>query len=144
MKSRLLATSTAAIVGAGIGAGTAPADERKELHAMYWAGILGLTTAIASNFIYSDQDEIDRARLENAKLKADLDLIQNSKTVLLKEGKGYFKNPSGEEYFQGGKAKWRLYQIDRWAKDGPNIIYHQDRMVELVPVTPGSSNEDSP
>lgn len=134
MKSRLAVTSVAAVIGAGIGSATAPKDERKELHAMYWAGILGLSSAVAGNFIFSEESEIEKARLETAKLKAELDLIQNSKTVLLKEGKGYFKNPSGEEFFQNGKAKWRLYQIDRWATDGPNRLYHQDRMVELIPV----------
>lgn len=137
-KSRLLATSAAAVIGAGIGSATAPKDERKELHAMYWAGVLGLSTAIASNFVFSDDAELEKSRLETAKLKAELDLIQNSKTVLLKEGKGYFKNASGEEFFQNGKAKWRLYQIDRWAKEGPNTLYHQDRMVELIPLENGN------
>ncbi len=44
-----------------------------------------------------------------------------------------FKNNSGEDYFQSGKAKWKLYQIDKWTHDGPSKLYHQDKMVELLP-----------
>lgn len=133
-KSRLALTSGAFVVGAGIGQATAPKDERKELHAMYWGGLLGLTAAIVGQFVYDEEKELETARLENAKLKADLELIQNSNKVLLKEGKGYFKSSTGEEYFQSGKAKWRIYQIDQWVKDGPHKLFHQDKMVELVPV----------
>lgn len=133
-KSRTAVTLGAFAIGAGIGAGTAPADERKELHAMYWGGLIGIGAAILSNYYFSEQNEREKLILENDKLKAEMELIQNANKVLLKEGQGYFKNSSGEEYFQGGKAKWRLYQIDKWTKDGPNKIYHQDRMVELLPL----------
>lgn len=133
-KNRMALTSAAFVAGAAIGSATAPTDERRELHAMYWGGILGLTAALIGNYLYDEEDALINSRLENEKLRAELDLVQSSNTVLLKEGKGYFKNPAGEEYFQNGKARWRLYQIDRWLKDGPNKLYHQDRAVELLPM----------
>lgn len=133
-KSRTAVTLAAFSGGAGIGAATAPEDERKELHAMYWGGLLGIGAAIVSNYYFNDQHELEKLVLENDKLKAEMELVQNANKVLLKEGQGYFKNSSGEEYFQGGKARWRLYQIDKWTKDGPNKLYHQDRMVELLPI----------
>ena len=133
-KSRMVLTSVAFIAGAAVGGATAPADERRELHAMYWGGILGLTAALVGNYLFDEEEALVKAKLENDKIKAELDLVQNSNSILLKEGKGYFKNPAGEEYFQNGKARWRLYQIDRWTKDGPNKLYHQDRAVELLPL----------
>ncbi|MCE3009304.1 MAG: hypothetical protein LW875_01660 [Proteobacteria bacterium] len=132
-KSRLAATTLAFAGGAVIGAQTAPKDERKELHSMYWAGIAGLTAAVISNYIYSEEDELLKARLEVEKLKAEMDLLQNSKKILIKEGTGYFQNPQGEQFFQKGKAKWRIYEIDQWVKDGPYRLYHQDKLVELYP-----------
>jgi hypothetical protein len=133
LKSRLAATGGAAGLGYVLGATTAPKNERTELHGMYWAGILGLTAAIASNYIYNDEAKLKASQLENEKLKAQLDLINQANQVLLKEGKGYFKNSSGESLFQNGKAKWRLYQIDQWEKDGPNKMYHKDKVLEIIP-----------
>jgi hypothetical protein len=101
---------------------------------MYWGGILGIAGALISNYYFSEENEREKMQLENGKLKAEMDLLQNANTVLLKEGRGYFKNSTGEEYFQSGKAKWRLYQVDKWTKDGPNRLFHQDRMVELIPL----------
>lgn len=132
-QSRWAATGTAFALGAAVGNASAPADERRELHSLYWGGLLGIATAVASEFFFSDQEELSRLRLEKEKLQAEMDLMQNANRVLVREGQGYFKNPGGEEYFQSGKAKWRVYQIDKWTKDGPNRLYHQDRMVELTP-----------
>lgn len=136
-KSRIALTSGAAVGGFAIGGAVAPADERRELHALYWAGLLGVAAAIAGEFYFSEEDDLERVRLENDKLKAEMELMRNANTVLLKQGQGYFKGAAGEEYFQGGKAKWRLYQIDRWQREGPNRLYHQDRMVELLPEDDG-------
>lgn len=133
-QKRLTTTVSAFTLGAAIGAGTSPKDERVELHAMYWGGLLGLTAAVVSNYLYNDEKELAAARLETEKLKAELELIQNAKKTLLKEGSGRFKTAEGEEYFQSGRAKWRIYQIDQWVKDGPSKIYHQDKMLELVPI----------
>ena len=132
-EKRLALAATAFTAGAGIGSNTAPEGERKDLHSLYWAGLLGLGAAIAGNYIFDDETALQKSQMEIEKLKAELDLIQNSNKVLMKEGKGYFKNTQGEEFFQGGRAKWRLYQIDKWVKDGPNKLYHQDKMVELLP-----------
>ena len=132
-KSRLAATTLAFAGGSLIGAQTAPKDERKELHSMYWAGIAGLSAAVISNYVYSEEEELLKARLELEKMKAEMDLLQNSKKILVKEGTGYFQNPQGEQFFQKGKAKWRIYEIDQWVKDGPYRLYHQDKMVELYP-----------
>jgi hypothetical protein len=137
-QKRFTATGAAFIAGVGIGSASAPSNERKELHAVYWGALLGLGTALLSQEIFSDEYEAERLALENQKLNLQLDLIQNANTVLLKEGKGYFKSPTGEELFTSGKARWRLYQIDKWTKSGPNQLYHQDKMVELLPLTEGA------
>lgn len=137
-QKRWTATGTAFAAGVGIGAASAPSNERKELHAVYWGALLGLGAALISQEVFSDENETEKLTLENQKLSLQLDLIQNANTVLLKEGKGYFKSPTGEELFSSGKAKWRLYQIDKWTKNGPNQLFHQDKMVELLPLTEGS------
>jgi len=131
---RWTATGTAVAAGVGLGIANAPAGERKELHAVFWGSLLGLGAALISQEVFSDQKEIDRLAAENEKQRLQLDIIQNANTVLLREGKGYFKSQSGEELFSSGKAKWRLYQIDKWVKNGPNQLIHQDKMVEILPL----------
>ncbi len=127
---------TGSAIGAGLAIGTAsaPPTERKELHAVYWGALLGLGAALISQEIFSDEADAERLSLENQKLNLQMDLIKNANTVLLREGKGYFKSPTGEELFSSGKAKWRIYQIDKWVKSEPNRLFHQDRMVELLPI----------
>lgn len=138
---RWTTTGAAVVAGVGLGAANAPAGERKELHAVFWGSLLGLTASLISQEIFSDQKEIDRLSQENEKQRLQLDLIQNANTVLLREGKGYFKSQSGEEFFTSGKAKWRLYQIDKWVKNGPNQLIHQDKMVEIVPLESDGSSK---
>lgn len=132
-KSRLVASGTGFALGLGVGAATAPKDENPSLHAMYWAGLLGLGALVASEFYFSEQDEVEKMRLENQKLQAEMEFMRNANTVLLKQGQGYFKGAAGDEYFQGAQAKWRLYQADRWIKEGPNRLFHADRIVEILP-----------
>ena len=40
-QNRWVATGGAVALGAGIGAASAPNNERKELHAVYWGALLG-------------------------------------------------------------------------------------------------------
>jgi hypothetical protein len=131
---RWLATGAGFSAGLALGTATAPAGERKELHSVYWGALLGLGVSLVAGEIWNDEDEIARLRHENRNLGLQLELIQNANTVLLKEGKGYFKSAQGEELFSSGKARWRLYQIDRWVRAGPNQLFHQDKMVELLPL----------
>lgn len=133
--NRWITTGAGVATGFAVGTATAPAGERKELHSVYWAALVGLGAAVVAGEVFSDEAEIAKLRQENKNLGLQLELIQNANTVLLKEGKGYFKSPTGEELFSSGKARWRLYQIDKWVRSGPNQLFHQDKMVELVPLT---------
>jgi hypothetical protein len=132
-KSRMAATTIGFSSGLIVGGSTTPVGERQDMHALYWGGILGIISSFASNYYFNDQDALQNSQLENEKLRAEIELFKNANKILVKEGSGYFKNAQGEEYFKSGKAKWRIYQIDKWSKDGPNHLYHQDKMVELIP-----------
>jgi hypothetical protein len=132
--NRWIATGAGVGTGFLVGSATAPAGERKELHSVYWASLLGLTASLIASEVFSDEAQVDKLTQENKNLGLQLELIQNAGNVLLREGKGYFKSPTGEELFSSGKAKWRLYQIDKWVRSGPNRLFHQDKMVELLPL----------
>lgn len=141
-EKRWSAAGAGVIVGSVVGASVTPSGERRELHSSYWGAIVGLVSYFAADLFWGTDSESAALRSENEKLNLQLQVIQNANTVLLKEGSGYFKAGSGtgagsgEDLFSGSgkKAKWKLFQIDRWVKEGPSRIYHQDRMVELVPV----------
>ncbi len=122
-KSRWATTALGVGAGAVIGAATAPADEKKELHSLYWAGLLGLGAAVVSNYYYSDEKSLELLRLENEKLKAQMDFFQkSSETRLLKEAGN-----------RSGTYKVRLYKTDEWRDDGPNNKIHVDQILETVP-----------
>ncbi|MBV2167079.1 MAG: hypothetical protein KUL82_00115 [Bdellovibrio sp.] len=123
-KSRLATTAVGIGLGAAIGAGTAPNDERPELHALYWGGILGVVSAVAANYYFNDERDLEVMRLENEKLKAELDLFQNGPSTLLKDE-------------ARNKARVKLYKIDQWVSDGPNRRYHRDQMMEILPLEKG-------
>ncbi|MNK07438.1 hypothetical protein D3C87_253520 [compost metagenome] len=132
-KSRLAATAVGVAAGAAIGAATAPGDERPELHALYWGGIVGVITAVAANYYFNDERDMSVMKLENEKLKSQLDFFQNGTATLLKETKG----SADKRFFQSGKANIRLYKIDQWVDDGPNKKYHRDQMIEILPIESG-------
>lgn len=134
-QNRWLATGAGFGAGFLVGSATAPEGERKELHSVYWASLLGLGAALIAGEVFSDEAQISKLTQENKNLGLQLELIQNAGNVLVREGKGYFKSPTGEELFSSGKAKWRLYQIDKWVRNGPNQLFHQDKMVEILPLT---------
>ena len=133
-KKRNSLIAEAAGLGAVIGAATAPEDERQDVHAAYWAAILGVGAAIAGNYLYNDEIENETLRKENQKLKADLDLFQTGQKVLLDQGNGKFKNPEGNTELNGQKAHWKVYQVDRWSREGAHQLNHQDKMVEITPL----------
>lgn len=130
-KSRLAATAVGVGVGGIIGAATAPSDERTELHALYWAGIIGVVSAVAANYYWNDEKDIEMMKLENDKMKAQLDFFE-------KGGPEKFERENtvkaDKSLFHNGKAKARRTRIDQWEADGPTIMYHRDLKVELLPV----------
>jgi hypothetical protein len=132
-QKRNLLTLGAFAAGAAVGAATAPKDERQDLHAVYWGAIAGLGAAVIGNSLYNDEASIELLQKENKKLQAEMDLIQTGNKILLDQGNGKFKNPVGETEFQGKKAHWKMYQVDRWSKEGNGRLYHQDRMIEILP-----------
>lgn len=127
---RLELASAGFLSGLAIGAANTPQDEKKELHSMYWGSIFGLTAAVIGNFIYDDNKDLSYLKQENAKLKSDLELFQNGNKVLLEQGQGQFKN---QPQLIGKKANWKVYQIDKWNKEGDNKLLHQDKMIEITP-----------
>lgn len=127
---RLELAGTGFLSGLAIGAANTPQDEKKELHAMYWGSVFGLTAAIIGNFIYDDNKDLSYLKQENAKLKSDLELFQNGNKVLLEQGQGQFKN---QPQLVGKKANWKVYQIDKWSKESDNKLLHQDKMIEITP-----------
>ena len=133
-KSRLALAGGAAVTGALVGYQAAPKNERPEMHAVYWGSLLGLVAALIGEFFWSDEEAMVRTQLENDRLKAELELINSANKVLLKQGEGHFKSgatPPGTVV--PDKGKWRLYQTDRWIKEGPHQLLHIDRTMEVFP-----------
>ena len=129
-KSRVAATLLGALAGGAVGAATAPKEERTELHALYWAGLTGIASSVVANYYFNDERDIEMMRLENDKLKSQLDFFQSGPSTLLKETAG----PADRKFFSKGKARIKLYKIDQWVDEGPDKKYHRDQMIEISPL----------
>ena len=104
------------------------------MHALYWGGIIGVISAIAANYYWDDNKDMAVMKLENDKLKSQLDFFQSGTATLLKETTG----PADKKYFDNGKARIKLYKIDQWVDEGPNKKYHRDQMIEILPLEKSS------
>ena len=133
-KKRNALIAAASGAGAIVGASTAPDDERQDLHAAHWAAIFGVTTALIGNYLDKSDLENESLKQENIKLKNDLDTFQIGQKVLLDQGNGKFKNPEGSTELNGQKSHWKVYQVDRWSREGLHQLKHQDKMIEITPV----------
>lgn len=129
-KSRLAATAVGIGLGGVTGAMTAPADERKELHALYWGGIVGVVAAVAANYYWNDETDLKVMKLENEKLKSELGLFEGTPNVLLRS----FNEKESKRLYKKDNVKINLYKRDEWVDDGPYRKYHQDQMLEIVPL----------
>lgn len=116
--------------GTVIGAASSPRDERPEMHAVYWGSIAGLAAALAANYYYSDESSVDVLRLENDKLKAQLDLFQNGTT------KELLTSRVREQDVKSGskKVNIKVYKVDKWIDHDQNTKMHVDQMMEITPL----------
>lgn len=123
---------TFSLIGAGVGGvagyAVAPEGEKKEMHAATWAGVLGLVTSIFANYYLDDGGKnTESLKLENERLKTQVEFMSsNKKEVLLRDAKG--KSSDGKT-----NTRIKLYDIDEWVDDGPNVKYHRDKKLEVLP-----------
>ena len=112
-------TGAGVIAGAAGGAALAPKDEKREVHALNWAGIIGLLAAGYAMFYHSDKKEIKKLEQENYTLKNQPDF------EVLDEFNARLKKP----LFRGGPTDgdWQYQKIDNWLKVDENTLIHQDR-----------------
>ncbi|MES3038400.1 MAG: hypothetical protein V4736_10885 [Bdellovibrionota bacterium] len=130
-RKRSLAIGAGFLTGTLIGAATAPANERRELHAVYWGGIAGVTAGLVSNYMYDDSEEIEKLQLQTQNLKKELELIQSAKMIQKKEGRGKFQDSSA--------GNWKLFEVDRWVKESPYRLHHIDQVLEVTPDGPSGN-----
>lgn len=106
-------------VGAASGAVFAPKDEKREVHALNWAGIIGLLAALYSMVFHSDKEHIKKVEDENYKLKNTPDF------KVLDEFQAELRKP----LYRGGptEGKWQYRKVNRWIPDGEDRLIHQDR-----------------
>lgn len=113
----------AAPAGAVVGASTAPGNERKENHAIYWSAIFGAIAAVAGNYFYSDNKEIEALRKENKELKDPV-------LTFLGEGSDNFNK--FDKSSPKEKVKWHRKKIDQWVKESPTKMFHKDEVIEII------------
>ena len=124
-KSRLMLMGAALPIGAGVGAATAPSDERPDFHALTWGATFVALSALFGNYYFSNEEELKKLRQENSFLK------NKPKFKLITKGKGVFKTPFSQK---GQKeVQWKVYKIDQWIPDGENRKIHQDLIIEKIP-----------
>ena len=112
-------TAAGVAAGAAGGAAFAPKDEKKEVHALNWAGIIGLAAAAYAMIFHSDRKEIRKLEEENYSLKNKPDF------EVLDEFNARLKKP----LFRGGPTEgdWQYQKINNWLRVDEDTLIHQDR-----------------
>jgi hypothetical protein len=121
----------------GVAAGAAYGATRPEMkreNAFIFGGSLGLLGAATGLFLFNDDEEVAKIKLERDILK--LDLEKKSKGTLIKELPATFSAKIPKQYLPLVRpGSWRVMEVDEWVEDGENRLIHQDKIMELVPPT---------
>ncbi len=125
-KSRLATTGIGFGVGATVGAASAPSDERPELHALYWGGLVGVAASVAANYYFNEEQQRQVMEIERDKLQAQLEICQKGPTPILQ----------AEKSAQKGKARINIFKVQEWIPHN-NKMYRCDQMIETVQPPPG-------
>lgn len=120
-KSRLATTGVGFGVGAVIGSASAPDDERPELHALYWGGLVGVAASVAANYYFNDEKQREFMEIERDKLQAQLEVCQKGPTPILQ----------AEKTAKKGKARINIFKVQEWIPHN-NKMYRCDQMIETV------------
>lgn len=112
-------TGAGILAGAAGGAAFAPKDEKREVHALNWAGIIGLLAAGYAMFFHNDRKRLKKLENENYTLKNEPEF------EILDEFNARLKKP----LFRGGptEGNWQYQKIDTWLKVNDDQLIHQNR-----------------
>ena len=107
-------------------------SENKTGYSLLYAGAISSVVAAGSVW-YSDlDDDSERLKKENQKLKADLDRV--FQPALKFETTGMMNSKIPEKYKSMiNPGEWKVYALDQWVEAGENQLIHQDKMMELIP-----------
>lgn len=136
-KSHLALMGSGFAAGAAGGALSSPNNEKKEVHAALWGGLLGLALGVAGLYLFDSEELINREKAERENLELELVKFKELKgPKLLGKGTGLFKDSLPEEaqkFIRPGE--WRKYSVDQWVQDSsnPNTWLHYDLMYEFIP-----------
>lgn len=136
-KSRLASIGAGLVMGGSIGYAGAPDSQERNPNAALGAGLGATAAAIVSNYIFNDEDQLEKAKNETEKLKAELALFQNSQRVLIEERSGEYRDPdTGKK--APGRYSLKYYKVDRLQRIDKNKMIHVDREIEISPIESGN------
>ncbi|MDZ4083313.1 MAG: hypothetical protein U1E10_10275 [Bdellovibrionales bacterium] len=104
----------------------------KRENAFIFGGSLGALAAGLGLFLFNDDGEALKVKLERDILK--LELEKKSKGTLIKELPATFSAKIPKQYLPLVRpGSWKVLEVDQWVEDGENRLVHQDKIMELVP-----------
>lgn len=124
------------VVGGVVGFNVNPDDFEKRANSGLVASATGLAAGVIANYVYNDDDQLEKANLENEKLKAEMNLFQNSQRVIMDERSGEYKDPeTGKK--APGRYSLKYYKVDKLQRIDKNKMIHVDREIEISPIDSG-------
>lgn len=106
--------------------------EYKDQNAVMYGAVGAAIGALAAVYYHDPDKQTEQLRLENAKLKKDLDAFSEPKVLV--ETPATFNSRIPEKYKRLiNPGEWRVAEIDQWIEDGENRLIHQDKVMELIP-----------
>lgn len=133
-KSILTGMAVSGLVGATTGYQSSPAGENKTAHAALWGAVAAAAAAAVGLYVFDEEKETDRLRLENRALADQIEKGSSQKEVEFEKNSKFIPDEFPQEFSSLIKpGNFRVYKIDRWEREGNNRLVYKSKMVELDP-----------
>jgi hypothetical protein len=105
----------------------------KQATALLAATTFATASSFVANYLYNDEESLEKMRLETEKLRAELQLMQNAQKVLVDEKTGEYRDPdTGRK--APGKYQLKYFKVDRLERVNKTKMIHIDREIEISPI----------
>jgi len=121
--------------GAILGATSAPAGDKEEMHGLLWGSLTAAAVGATLVYLHREDAIIHEKNREIENLKIRLEPMEGKKLIESGDSDFLERNlpPNMSKLIEPGR--WRLYETDAWKKKSKNQYIHQDKVLEFNPPT---------
>ena len=133
-KSTLATMAISGLVGSATGYQSAPTGDNKAAHAALWGAVAAAGAAVVGLYVFDEEKETERLRIENRALVDQLEKGDARKEVEFDRNSKFVPDEFPPEFASLIRpGSFKVFKIDRWEREGTNRLVYKSKMVELDP-----------